>query len=157
MKVEKLGAFAPFLLVDAVLIFVLVWLLHLDWIVHHMLYGYGLVFSVDWAVPYWVAFRASLALLLLGVAVVTVVGYFSFKRTTLEREKMVFICKSCGNAWAEVDRGVKVRVRGELPKFRILRGCPSCDKRLLDLETGFVQGEELEVREDMKRQGTEHS
>lgn len=156
MKVEKFGALLPFLLVDAVLVFAMVWLLHLDWVVHNMLYGFGLQFSLDWAVPYWVAFRASLVLLLFGIAVVSVVGYFSFQRVTFERERMVFICKSCGNAWAEVDKGVKVRVRGELPKFRILRSCPSCDKRLLDLETGFIQNDELEAREGTKRQETEH-
>jgi hypothetical protein len=145
VKVERLGTFAPFLLIDAVLFFVIVWLAHLDWIVHHMLYSYGLQFSVDWAVPYWMAFRVSLALLLFGVAAVTVVGYVSLRRAVAESERTVFLCKSCGNAWVEVDRGV--RVRGELPRFRILLGCPSCDKSLLDLETGAVQNDELRTRE----------
>jgi Zn finger protein HypA/HybF involved in hydrogenase expression len=101
------------------------------------------------------AFRISLALLLFAVAAVTAIGYFSFRRRELEREKTVFLCKSCGNAWTELDRSVKVS--SELPKFKILLSCPSCDKRLLDLETGVVQGDELEARESVKRQGIDHT
>jgi hypothetical protein len=144
VKVDRLRVFAPFLFVDGVLVLVVVWLLELDWIVHNVLYGYGLVFSVDWAVPYWVAFRMSLGLILFSVAVVTVVGFVSFRRVRLESEKTVFLCKACGRVWVELDRNM--RMRGELPKFRILLSCPSCDRRLLDLETGIIQNNELEAR-----------
>jgi Zn finger protein HypA/HybF involved in hydrogenase expression len=148
MNVERLRVFAPFLLVDAILVFAVLWLLHLDWIVHHMLYDYYLQFSLDWAVPYWMAFRTSLALLFFAFAAVTTVGYISSKRTELESEKTVFLCKSCGSAWTELNRNV--RIRRELPKFRILLTCPSCDKKLLDLETGVIQRDELEAKRSAK-------
>ena len=102
----------------------------LDFVVHGVLYDYGLCFSHDWAVPYWTFFRISLGLLVFAVAAVTVVGYGSYKKARKESEKVVFLCKSCGNAWTEVDRNVNVRSKS--PKFKILRSCPSCDKKLFD-------------------------
>ena len=82
MRVDRLRVFAPFLFVDGVLVLVVVWLLELDWIVHNVLYGYGLVFSVDWAVPYWVAFRMSLGLILFSVAVMSTFSAGNFVSCT---------------------------------------------------------------------------
>ncbi|RLI16533.1 hypothetical protein DRO44_05135, partial [Candidatus Bathyarchaeota archaeon] len=48
---------APFLLIDGVLVFGLIMLWELDCLVNYTLYSYNLVFSVDWAVPYWTFLR----------------------------------------------------------------------------------------------------
>lgn len=143
MRTEKLRALVPFLLMDGALVLAMLMLWQLDWIVHNTLYNYHLVFSLDWAVPYWTFFRISLGLLVLAVAAVTVVGYGSYKRAKRESEKIVFLCKSCGNAWNEVDR--KVNVGSKLPKFKIVRSCPSCNKNLLDEETAFIETEAVKT------------
>jgi RNase P subunit RPR2 len=68
-------------------------------------------------------------LVLCGIAVVTVtiVGFSSSKRAKMESNKTIFVCKSCGAAWTELDR--IVRIRGELPKFKVLSACPSCSDK----------------------------
>jgi uncharacterized Zn-finger protein len=38
-------------------------LLRADWVVHVLLYNYGLQFDVEWATPYWTFLRLSLGLL----------------------------------------------------------------------------------------------
>jgi uncharacterized Zn-finger protein len=38
-------------------------LLRVDWVVHVLLYDYGLQFSLEWATPYWAFLRLSLGLL----------------------------------------------------------------------------------------------
>ena len=154
LKDKRLSAVVPFVFVECVLVFAVLMLLRLDWIVNDVLYGYGLVFSVEWAVPYWTFFRVSLGLLVSAVAAVAVVGVFSFRKVVRESGRVVFLCRSCGNGWVEVDRSV--RVRGELPKFRVLKSCPLCNKRLLDEEAGVVVetgGLEagVEVSKDNKR------
>lgn len=130
MADERLKVFVPFLLVDGVLVFAFLMLVQLDWFVHHTLYSYGLSFDLAWAEPYWSFVRIILGLLVFAVVVVTVVGYASYKKARREGGKVVFLCKSCGNAWSEIDRGVKVR--NKLPKFKILKSCPSCNRKLLD-------------------------
>lgn len=137
METERVKALVPFLFVDGVLAFAVLMLLYLDWIVNNTLYRYGLGFSFDWAVPYWMAFRLTLLLIGLTLVAVTVIGYGSYNKAKKESEKVVFLCKSCGNAWSEIDRSVNVR--SELPKFKILKGCPSCDNKLLDEETMNIQ------------------
>jgi hypothetical protein len=137
METEKLGAFAPFLLIDGVLVFVMVMLLHLDWIVNNVLYDYSLVFSGDWAVPYWTALRISLALLVFAIGAVSVIGYGSYRRVRRESEKVIFVCKSCGNAWTELDRIVKTK--DKLPKFKVLKTCPSCSKKPSEEDAQILQ------------------
>jgi len=143
METERVKALVPFLFVDGVLAFTVLMLLYLDWIVNHTLYRYGLGFSFDWAVPYWMAFRMTLLLIGLTIVAVTVIGYGSYKKAKKEIEKIVFLCKSCGNAWSEIDRSVNVK--SKLPKFKILKGCPSCDKKLLDEETMNIQTETVKA------------
>jgi len=144
MRTEKLRALVPFLLMDGVLVLAMLMLWQLDWIVHNTLYNYHLVFSLDWAVPYWTFFRISLVLLVFAVAAVTVVGYGSYKKAEKESEKIVFLCKSCGNAWSEVDRNVNVG--SKLPKFKIVKSCPSCNKNLSDEESVVIETEALKAR-----------
>jgi len=142
MGTERLRVLVPFLLIDGVLVLAMLLLLQLDWIVNNTLYDYRLVFSLDWAVPYWTFFRISLGLLVFAVAAVTVVGYGSCKKARKESEKVVFLCEFCGNAWSEIDRNVNVR--SKLPKFKILKSCPSCNKKLLDKRTDVIQTDKLE-------------
>jgi len=47
--------------VIAATILVLICITAIDWIVHSMLYQYGLTFSYDWANPYWFFLNATFA------------------------------------------------------------------------------------------------
>ena len=58
---------------DAMLIAVIVLLLEIDKLVNYTLYGYGLVFSDDWAQPYWLLLRVSLALIVVAVILISLV------------------------------------------------------------------------------------
>jgi len=127
---ERLSVFVRFSFIEGVLVFAFVMLLHLDWIVHNMLYRYNLVFSLDWAVPYWTALRIAGGLIITAIASVAVLGFLAFRRARKETEKVVYICKSCGNAWVELDENVKVGAK--LPKFKILRSCATCNRKMLE-------------------------
>ncbi len=50
----------------------------IDHIVHCQLYSYGLVFSFDWAIPYWVA----LSVLFVTIGFQTSTSYWVFRRET---------------------------------------------------------------------------
>jgi hypothetical protein len=58
---------------DAMLIAVVVLLLEIDKLVNGTLYGYGLVFSYDWAQTYWLLFRVSLVLIVVAVILISLV------------------------------------------------------------------------------------
>lgn len=121
---------APFLFVDGFLGLAVLLFLRLDWIVNNTLYGYGLSFSVDWAIPYWETMRLGLGLLCSSIIALTFAGYASFRMMKKEREEAtVFICKSCGKTWAVLSHVSKVS--GQLPRFKALRSCASCNKELL--------------------------
>lgn len=132
METRKLRTFAPFLLIDGVLAFAIVMLLQLDWIINNTLYQYDLHFSLNWAMPYWMALRTSLTLLVLAITAVNVIGYYSYKNAGTEGEKAIFICESCGNAWTKLDKIVKTK--DKLPKFKVLQTCPSCSEKLTKVE-----------------------
>ena len=144
MGTERFRVFLPFLLMNGVLIFAVLMLLQLDWIVNNMLYSYGLSFSLDWAVPYWTFLRVTGGLLGFAIAAVTVVGYGSYKKARKESEKVVFLCKSCGNGWSKIDG--RINVKSKLPKFKILKSCPSCNKNLLDEESAVIETEAVKAR-----------
>lgn len=55
------------------LIAVVVLLLEIDKLVNGTLYGYGLIFSYDWAQPYWFLFRLSLVLIVVAVVLISLV------------------------------------------------------------------------------------
>jgi hypothetical protein len=60
---------------------------HLDYIVHHDLYGYGLIFSLEWAVPYWIYARLMLGLQGLAMMIATVsIATIAIGKTQLERQ-----------------------------------------------------------------------
>lgn len=68
------------------LVATVVLLLEIDKLVNGTLYGYGLVFSYDWAQPYWLMFRLSLALIVVAVILISLVElpYPAFEEKTEE-------------------------------------------------------------------------
>jgi len=58
---------------DAMLLVAVILLLQIDQLVNGTLYSYGLVFSSDWAQPYWLLLRVSLALIVVAVLLISVV------------------------------------------------------------------------------------
>lgn len=69
---SKLGV-ALVVLGDAMLVAAVVLLLEIDKLINGTLYGYGLVFSDNWAQPYWLMFRLTLALIVIAVILISVV------------------------------------------------------------------------------------
>lgn len=58
---------------DAMLIVAVVFLLEIDRLVHDTLYGYGLTFSYEWAEPYWLLLRLSIALIVIAIIIISLV------------------------------------------------------------------------------------
>jgi hypothetical protein len=58
---------------DAMLLVAVILLLQIDQLVNGTLYSYGLVFSSDWAQPYWLLMRVSLALIVVAILLISVV------------------------------------------------------------------------------------
>jgi hypothetical protein len=58
---------------DAMLFTVLVLIVQIDRIVNGTLYEYGLVFSDNWAQPYWLMFRLSLVMIVAAILLISVV------------------------------------------------------------------------------------
>jgi len=73
---------------DVMLIAVVVLLLEIDKLVNGTLYGYGLVFSYDWAQSYWLLFRLSLVLIVVAIILISVVElpYPAFQEKTEEED-----------------------------------------------------------------------
>jgi len=71
---------------DAMLIAAVALLLEIDKLVNSTLYNYGLVFSYDWAQPYWLMIRATLALIVIAIILISVVElpYPAFEERTEE-------------------------------------------------------------------------
>jgi hypothetical protein len=58
---------------DAMLIVAALLLLELDRLVHNTLYGYSLTFSYEWAEPYWLLLRLTIALIVIAIIVISLV------------------------------------------------------------------------------------
>jgi hypothetical protein len=71
---------------DAMLVAAIVLLLEIDKLVNGTLYSYGLVFSDNWAQPYWLMFRLTLVLIVAAVILISVVElpYPAFEERTEE-------------------------------------------------------------------------
>ena len=54
---------------DALLIIAIVLLFEIDKLVNGTLYGYGLVFSNNWAQPYWLMLKVTLALIIVAILI----------------------------------------------------------------------------------------
>ena len=74
---------------DAMLCVVLVLLVQLDQLINKTLYNYGLSFSDNWAQPYWLMLRVSMALIVVAILVISVVElpYPLFEEKTENEEK----------------------------------------------------------------------
>lgn len=131
MDSRSVYALIPFLLVDGVLVFGLVILLQLDWIVNNTLYSYNLVFSFDWAVPYWTFWRIVAGSFLLAVATITSLGYVSYRRVKKRSMMPTYICRGCGSAWTMAFARAEVKGNRESRKLRFLKSCPQCNQSLL--------------------------
>jgi hypothetical protein len=72
---------------DVMLIAAVALLLEIDKLVNSTLYNYGLVFSYDWAQPYWLMFRVSLVLIVVAIVLISVVElpYPAFEERTEEK------------------------------------------------------------------------
>jgi hypothetical protein len=71
---------------DVTLVAAVAMLLEIDQLVNSTLYGYGLVFSYDWAQPYWLMLRVTLVLIVAAVIIISVVElpYPAFEERTEE-------------------------------------------------------------------------
>jgi hypothetical protein len=58
---------------DAMLLVAVILLLQIDQLVNGTLYSYGLVFSNDWAQPYWLLMKVSLVLIVAAIFLISVV------------------------------------------------------------------------------------
>jgi len=58
---------------DVMLLVAVILLLQIDQLVNGTLYSYGLIFSSDWAQPYWLLLRVSLALIVVAILLISVV------------------------------------------------------------------------------------
>ena len=57
---------------DVILIAVVALILEVDQIINVTLYNYGLVFSNDWAQPYWLMLRVALVLIVASIIIISV-------------------------------------------------------------------------------------
>ena len=58
---------------DLMLFTVLILLLQIDQLVNGALYKYGLIFSLEWAQPYWLLLRISLVLIVVAILLISLV------------------------------------------------------------------------------------
>jgi uncharacterized Zn-finger protein len=152
-------------------VFVVFLLLRVDWIVHHELYGFGLQFSLDWAVGYWVALRVIFVFL--AVPVVLSCFYFcllvlcfvggrrgrvkpvverkpSVERRVVEQNHMLVSCPKCRRVFGKP----LVMLDFSGGKTRLVNVCPYCghvlgsaDERAGGVDVGVLDFEERRVRE----------
>jgi len=139
----------------------------IDSIVHTQLYQFGLTFSYDWANPYWMALRISLALLgIITVAASLNVTFFFWNR--LVKPKMVksveeeaeetgeevaplrtgvpslFQCTSCGRSITHPLR--MLDFHSQRPKM--INICPFCNATVVPVS--YTYGKEEEKEEEIE-------
>jgi len=134
----------------------------IDSIVHTQLYQFGLTFSYDWANPYWMALRISLALLgIIAVAALLNVTFFFWNR--LVKPKMaksveeeaeetreetslktgvpsLFQCTSCGRSITHPLR--MLDFHSQRPKM--INICPFCNATVVPVSYTYSREEEKE-------------
>jgi len=59
------------IILNAILISALISMFLVDKLVNELLYDYGLVFSLNWAEPYWLMMRTSMAMIVIVIVVFT--------------------------------------------------------------------------------------
>lgn len=101
-------------------------LLTIDTIVNYQLYQFGLQFSYDWANPYWLFIRMSLALL--GIVAATSsfnIAFFFWKR--LRKPKVLNAIQEEANVQQKEARGEKAAQDERAP---LLFQCSSCGRSI---------------------------
>jgi hypothetical protein len=138
-------------------------LLTIDTIVNYQLYQFGLQFSYDWANPYWLFIRMSLALL--GIVAATAsfnIAFFFWKRLRKpkvlnaiqeeanvqqkearveeaaqdERAPLLFQCSSCGRSITHPLRLLEFHSQ----KPEMINVCPFCNAAVLP--ASYVNGKQ---------------
>jgi hypothetical protein len=142
----------------------------LDSIVHHTLYQFGLQFSYDWANPYWMFLRISLALLGVIAATSSVnIVYFFWKELrkpevakAAEEAKAeaapletgvpsLFQCTSCGRSITHPLR--MLDFHSQRPKM--INICPFCNATVVPVNYVYSKEEatETEKEEEIEKRG----
>jgi hypothetical protein len=82
---------------DAMLVVAIILLLEIDKLVNGTPYDYGLVFNDNWAQPYWLMFRVTLALIVVAIILISVVElpYPSFEEKTVNDTRENKVTKMC--------------------------------------------------------------
>lgn len=148
----------------------------IDSIVHNQLYQFNLTFSYDWANPYWMVLRLSLALLgLIAFAASMNIAHFFWKRMrkpevvkSVAKEEAevtpqragapsLFQCTSCGRSITHPLRILDFH--SERPKM--INTCPFCNAAVIpasythtDEETspaGEIEGEEEKIKKRINK------
>jgi len=143
----------------------------IDSIIHNQLYQFGLSFSFDWADPYWMVLRMSLALLgLIAIAASMNITYFFWKKVrkpevakTAEEEAKaevapqgagvpsLFQCTSCGRSITHPLR--MLDFHSQRPKM--VNICPFCNATVVPVSYAYTEEEatpaEEEEEEEIKK------
>lgn len=155
-------------------VFVLFLLGQIDWIVHNELYGYGLQFDLNWAVPYWGVLRAIYLFLAVPVAFsvvyfgLEVFRFFNGRRSNVverkpvppvkplkksvrevvgEQNHMLVSCPKCGRVFGKP----LVMLDFSGGKTRLVNVCPYCN-HVLGREGGEAEKEDVGVLDLDKRE-----
>jgi|YelNatPaOPRAMG01_1025707.scaffolds.fasta_scaffold25314_2 hypothetical protein len=131
MKAKDFGKFASYIFIEGVLVFAFIMLLQVDWLVNNILYEYNLRFSLGWAVPYVNYMWIIMFMLGFAMLATAVLGYVEYMRITRLRRVNVYICKSCGHAWASAWTQSEIG-GGRDSKIKIVKSCPLCNEKLVE-------------------------
>lgn len=142
-------------------------LMIIDSIVHHQLYEFGLEFSYDWANPYWMFLRTSLALLgLIAVASSMNITYLFWKKLrkpelakpveeatkaeevlVREGEPSLFQCTSCRRSITHPLR--MLDFHSQSPK--VINVCPFCNAMVVAVSYARSKGEVTTAEEEQEK------
>jgi hypothetical protein len=139
----------------------------IDSIVHDQLYQFGLIFSYEWANPYWMALRISLALLGLIATVSSMnITRFLWRRLRksgalkeAEKEEAVsqdvgvsastlFKCPSCGRSITHPIR--MLDFHSQRPKM--INICPFCNATVVPVTYAYGEERTEPVEEEIEMQ-----
>jgi len=135
----------------------------IDFIIHHQLYQFGLTFSYEWANPYWMTLRISLALLgLIAAAASLNITYFLWKKLgkpriakPVEEEAReeatqvsagvpsLFQCTSCGRSITHPLR--MLDFHSQRPKM--VNICPFCNATVVPVSYDYSREEVIATEE----------
>lgn len=117
-------------------VFVIYSLFQIDYIVNQTLYGYGLKFNYDWAIPYWTYLR----LILVGLSIPAMLTIVAFVGDYVSRRH---IARALPTVHAISDNKSAITKQNAVSTLTIT--CPKCNKvfsrplSMLDFTTGKAQ------------------